>query len=117
MPLDSTKTRTTEGQKKDAELLILRSLAAPVKEENDVKKVAKQLQVLQLHLGIMFHKLYLSWMSVQDKWQRIMLKMIYFKLKRAVAHVACSQASKPLVGPVGQAWTHREMLNNKKNGE
>ena len=66
MPLDSTKKRKTEKQKKDdEELLILRSLAASVKEEDDMKKAAKKLQVLQLHLGIMFHKLYPSWMSVQ----------------------------------------------------
>ena len=61
MPLDSAKKRKTERQKKDdEELLILRSLAASVKEEDNGKKAKK------LHLGIMFHKLYLSWINVQD---------------------------------------------------
>ena len=46
MPLDSAKKRKTERQKKDdEELLLVRGLAASVKEENDVKK-AKKLQVL-----------------------------------------------------------------------
>ena len=67
IPLDSTRKRKKERQKKDdEELLILRSLAAFVEEEDDCQTAATKLQALQLHLGIMFHKLYLSWINVQD---------------------------------------------------
>ena len=67
MPLDSTKKRKTERQTRDdEELLIVRSLATSGKEDNVVKKAAKKLQALQLHLGILFHKLHPSWISVHD---------------------------------------------------
>lgn len=118
MPLDSTKKRKTERQKKDdEELLILRSLAASVKEEDDMKKSSKETASPTAAFGNYVSQA----LSFMDERTRLMamnnIQNAIFQAQMSCCPGGMFSSQQPLVGPVGQTWTHRDMLDNTRNGE
>ena len=117
MPLDSATQRKTEREKKDdEELLLLRSLAASVKEEDDVKKT-KEVASPAAAFGSYVSQA----LSVMDERTRLMAmnnsQNAIFQAQMSCCPGGMFSSQQPLGGPIGQTWTHRDMLDNTRNGE
>ena len=110
-------TLTERQNKDDEELLILRSLAASVKEEDEVKKNSKEAASPIAAFGNYVSQA----LSSMDERTRLM-KMNNIQNDIFQAQMSCCpggmfSSQQPLVGPIGQTWTHKDMLDNARNGE
>ena len=117
VPLDSAKKRKTERQKKDdEELLFLRNLSASIKEEDDVTK-SKEAANPAAAFGTYVSQA----LSVMDQRTRLMamtnIQNAIFQAQMSCCPGGMFSSQQPLVGPSGQTWTYRDMLDNTRNGE